>query len=70
MDTMVLLVGDSRCDEDDGCACSHDLTRVPKQDYPDRWRLHVGGDALKIVLVNSQFQMMAGLNDEFVGGNI
>jgi len=57
MDTMVLLVGDSRRCEDDDCACSHNLAGVPKQVQVEGLRLHAGGDALKIVPVMFQFQL-------------
>ncbi len=42
MDNMVLLVGDSRQDEDEDCACLHNPAGVPKQDHSVGWRVHVG----------------------------
>ena len=64
MANMVLLVGDSRRDEDDDCACSHNLTRVSKQVDVEGLRFHMGGDALKTIPVNSQFQLVACLDGE------
>lgn len=62
MNTMVLLVGDSRRYEEDDCACSHNLTGIQKQFQVDRLRLHAGGDAQKVVSLNSQFQVVACLD--------
>ncbi|MBI5295363.1 MAG: radical SAM protein [Chloroflexi bacterium] len=64
MDTMVLLVGDSRCDKDDDCACLHNLAGVSKQVKVEGLRLHAGGDALRGVSLTSQFQLFA-----YLGGN-
>ncbi len=49
MDTMVLLVGDSRRYEDDDCACSHGLAGAPRQVEIDELILHVGDDAVRTV---------------------
>lgn len=70
MDTMVLLVGDSRRDEDDDCACSHNLTGVRKQVQIDGVQLHAGGEAVKTVSVRLRFQLNLHLNGETKGGNI
>jgi len=59
MDIMVLIVGDLRRGEDDDCTCSHDLMEVPKQVHAEGQRLHVGGDVLKAVSVNSQFRTIS-----------
>ncbi|RJP55466.1 MAG: radical SAM protein [Anaerolineaceae bacterium] len=48
--------------EDDDCACSQSLTRIPKQVGIDGLRLQAGGDALKTIPVNSQFQIIARLD--------
>ena len=69
MDTMVLLVGDSRRDEDDDYACSHNLAGVPKQVQVERLRLHVGGDALKTVSISFQSHLIACMGGESVGGS-
>jgi len=70
MDTMVLLVGDSRRDEDDDCACSHNLTGVRKQVQIEGLRLHAGGEALKTIPVNFQSHLIACMDGEFVGESI
>lgn len=70
MDTMVLLVGDSCRDEDDGCACSHNLTGDRKQVQVDGLRLHAGGNALKTVSVNYLFRAILYQISKFMGGDI
>lgn len=70
MDTMVLLVGDSRRDEDDDCACSHNLTGVRKQVQVERLRLHAGGDALKAVPVSFPSHLITCVYGESAGGSI
>lgn len=69
MDTMVLLVGDSRRDENDDRVRSHILVGVPKQIH---WRamLAYGGDAVIAVPVNSQVKTISCLDDNLMGGNI
>lgn len=70
MDTMVLLVGDSRRYEEDDCACSHNLAGVPKQVQIEGLRLHPGCEALKTVPVNHLFHVITCLVVQPMGGNI
>lgn len=70
MDTMVLLLGDSRCYEDDDFGCLHNLTGVRKQVQIEGLRLHAGGDALKTVPINSQFHALLFQADKIMGGEI
>jgi hypothetical protein len=70
MDTMVLLVGDSRRDEDDDCAYSHNLTGVRKQVQVEGLRLHAGGEALKTITVNFRFQLNFHLDGASRKGNV
>jgi hypothetical protein len=72
MDTMVLLFGNSRCFEDDDCACSHNLAGVPSQvQQIEGTHLHVGDDAPGVVIsANSQFQLNFRFSGESEGGNI
>lgn len=64
MDTIVLLVGDSRCDKDEDCACLHNLAGVSNQVKIEGLRLHAGGDALRVVSLISQFQLFAYLGGD------
>lgn len=58
MDTIVLLIGDSRRYEDEDCACSQAVTGFPKQEQIEGLRLYAGGDALKTVPINPQYQLI------------
>jgi hypothetical protein len=68
MDTMVLLIADSRRYEDDDCACLHNLAGVRKQVQVEGLRLHAGGNTLKTVPVNSQFRVILCQTGKFMGG--
>jgi hypothetical protein len=70
MDTMVLLVGGSRRDEEDDCACSHNLTGVRRHIQVKDLRLHAGGNALKTITVNFRFQFNFHLDGESKGENV
>jgi hypothetical protein len=67
---MVLLVGDSRCYEEDDCACLHTLVGVPNQEFSDGLRLNLRGKALKSVPISFQSYVIDRMDGEPIGGCI
>ena len=70
MADMVQLIGTLRFEEDDDCACSHDLAGVPRQVQVDGQHLLLKGKAFKTVPVNHLSHVITCLEVQPMGGNI
>ena len=70
MNDMVLLVGTLRFEEDNDCACSHDLAVVLSQVQVGGQHLLLEGKAFKTVPVNHLSHVITCLEVQPMGGNI
>lgn len=67
MDNLVLLIGRSRYYKDEDCtACLHGPAGIPKQLQVMGLSLHISGNVLKAIPINSQHQITTYLTDQGV----